>query len=551
MRRFTGLLAFVAILLMTRAPARADQTYTAQVPFQANSLSMWKNGANGMSQAVPLTTSWNDPFDASASTKVAVLGHFSVGASGGFAGSAGLTLTQYANGGTVAVVYPLTLTLTYPDQATLAPGQTFTLRSSWVPGVPGVAPYLSTKSPSFGLAADAGLNISEAWLHLGLRAFGDWFINDDIFNTSFDINQRLFDTAWLGNGTTNLFNGELTVKVKQPTLNTSGYASGGATGIQTSASSDFLSFGGNFTNALVAETNIPHFPKLADSESHSFEGAGISWNYRCLTLEGNLPVNVAQQFQFTPRPKLSLNLSTGQSVPLTAGDSVQLTMPSDGSALKITPVMTLDNQFSNRMQVQIGGGISGFVPNGLTFYPFSFHGRVGWGTGSKTLDYSLPALSLVDLGQVYTASVYDQTFPLGGFTPRTLSDIVIAPVAPPPPPPPPTLTPTDDSYIGFSAGGNSGIPVYEVLAGYNSTVPGVLDNDTGSVPFTAVPQDIEDPIDPNHYFRLDSLGNLDFSIPQSDVPQDTQFQFPYQITDGQGHFATGNIYIAAGPNGGG
>ena len=58
-------------------------------------------------------------------------------------------------------------------------------------------------------------------------------------------------------------------------------------------------------------------------------------------------------------------------------------------------------------------------------------------------------------------------------------------------------------------------------------------------------------VNPNDfYFRLDSPGNLDFSIPQSDVPQDTQFVYPYQITDGQGRSATGNI-ITADPHSGG
>ena len=57
--------------------------------------------------------------------------------------------------------------------------------------------------------------------------------------------------------------------------------------------------------------------------------------------------------------------------------------------------------------------------------------------------------------------------------------------------------------------------------------------------------------DPDTFFDIDEYGHMNFSMSKSIV--DTlglgQQQFQYQITDGQGHFATGNIYITIGSGG--
>ena len=537
MRRFTGLLAFVAILLMALAPARADQTYTAQAPFQTTE-TMW-NGASGMRQTIPLWTNVNETFDKQEGTDITLLGHFSVGASGTIAADGGLRFSQYANGGTVSVAYPLTLNLTYPDPATLSPGQTFTLSSSWARGVPGADPYMSTNSPSLGLAAAAGLNVSQARLKFSARAFGAWIFNDNIFNIqNQQFNAPLFDTGG-GTGTTHIGRA-VTVQAKKTMLDTSG-SSSSDNSIQSSANSDFVSVSGNITNVLVSL-----FPDLTGFGSNSINLHYVSGSYDFLSLVGTLDINALQAFRFDPHPKVQLNLSTGQTVNFNAGDFVQLTMPSDGSTLRITPVMTLDSAFRNRTIIRLGGGSSG-----LSFIPFSIHARLHTSADTESLDYSLPTVDLLSVGASQDFTTYDQTFPLGAFCPRTLPDFVIKPTLPPPPPTP-TLTPADDSYIGF-ADSISGTPVYRVLTSYTGIpVPGVLANDQSSGDFEAVPQDWHDAQHPDtHYFKLDAFGRVDFAIPQSQVPQDSQFQFPYQITDGQGHFATANIYITVGPNGGG
>jgi hypothetical protein len=54
------------------------------------------------------------------------------------------------------------------------------------------------------------------------------------------------------------------------------------------------------------------------------------------------------------------------------------------------------------------------------------------------------------------------------------------------------------------------------------------------------------PNDPDTYLTIDAAGRVDFSVPESVVNAGVGgFDFQYQITDGQGNFATGTLRIQA------
>jgi hypothetical protein len=56
-------------------------------------------------------------------------------------------------------------------------------------------------------------------------------------------------------------------------------------------------------------------------------------------------------------------------------------------------------------------------------------------------------------------------------------------------------------------------------------------------------------MNPNLFFRLTAAGAIELKFPAGNGVG--QLHFPYQITDGSGNFASGNIYITLPIEGGG
>ncbi len=562
MRHFTGLLALFAILFGL-VGARAD-TVTQYLTFQAQDQGLWDAGSN-RSYAFDLTGNWDAySFDQSTGIKIPSLGHFSAGASGGAdAGRAGLIATAYANSGKVNITYPLTFTLNYPTPSSLSPGQTFTVSSSWSPGTPMATPSLVTKSPSFGVSLNGILEEPNISLDISGRAFGEWIFRDTIFHQSIDFNQTLVDTKDVNPGTKDLFEGILSVAYKQPRINLTGnlvpatfggpqtdlYGLG-ATQSADRSNTGFFTLNGNFSNAIsfVASKllGLPHL-KFTDTIHASTSAfgytCGFSGGYDILSLVGSAGVGMEEEVRFHPNPQVTLYLTDSSgthTVTFPAGGSIQLTMPSDGSSLYINPVVSLDNSFLSR--------VSAYASAALDFYPFDIVCTLSLpGYTLPTLSYSIPPSHLVSV-QSHLGDVYNKTFKLGGFDDQFLSEIVLTP---PPPPPPTPLVANDDFYqAGLMAGTNG--TVYQVIAGYDGSQPSPLANDSGPAGFHAVAQHWQpEPNDPDTYFDLDEFGHMTFSISQSVVNAQGigQQQFQYQITDGQGHFATANINITLGSGG--
>lgn len=517
MRRFTGFLAIIATLL-SLASAQAQKTYTQSVPFSTSNQSMWKPNqtSDGYIYDFDVSNSWEYHGYASKYDHVKLLGTFGGSASFDTKGSAGLRFHAYATSGRVDVNYPGTLTLTYPDPSTLAPGQTFTVKSSWA--LDSTAAEMQTHSPDAGVSLGAFVKSDPMRIHLQAEVFSHNLINNDVLNTTIDFDKTLLDTHNLTQGSYVLIKPNiLSVDYHQPHIETKGVSRFGLPELFSSGGDQFLYVNADFTNALAAALDLPPMT----FNGHWYEGfryanATVDWSF--LDLQGDVPVSLQQHFYFNGTPMVTLNLSSGSPVTFQAGTSVHLTMPADGSPLTITPTVTLDNQFQNRTDVNVGAS--------LEFTPADFRFRVHIDDIWTHHYHFQPVPTIVYGANLLTVPVYNQEFTLGGFSPQTLPAFTLTRVDTTP------LVANDDSYT---------FPVYTMDV---TASTGVLLNDTGPSGFHAVVATLTNDV---AKLYLQSDGSFHFATPDTSGPH--QYNFSYQITDDQGHFATANISVTVGGGG--
>jgi hypothetical protein len=527
MRRFTGLFALIAILL-SLASVQAQQTYSQPVTFSTSNQSMWSPslGTAGYSYDLPLTRSWFLIDGSSSYRHVPILGRFGGGASIISFGKAGLDFNAYATSGSVDVSYPLTLTLTYPDSGTLSPGQTFTVSSAWVP----TGGTLNTHSPDAGVSLNAILQSNPLDIYVKAVAFSHNVISDEVVNIPLDINKRLFDSHTLTQGSTDIVPGILSVAYHLPVVTTKGGPSAGGTAISTSGQDDFLTITGDISNALAKLLDLPPF---AGGFSKGYKYANCFVNYAFLDLQAQIPIALAQNFQFTPQPTVTLNLSSGSPVTFQAGQSVQLTMPADGSPLTVTPSVGLNNQFTNRTHVKVGGQLN------FTLLDVEAGAHVS-GLFTKTFNWQpLPTLTLLGGlfgfgGTILDVNVYNQTFQLGGFSSQSLPAFTVTPVDNTP------LVANDDYYNATTTDG--------VNYTLDVPAPGILANDTGPSGFHA-DDFVGTTADGIFAITIDTNGHFNFQNVQSVQGAAGQYVIPYTIRDNQGDSTTANIYVTIGGGG--
>lgn len=548
MRRITGVLALCAILLGL-AGAHAD-TITQRFNFQTTQ-SLW-NTTDTLKASRDLTGRWDEiTFHPEAGFYISGLGHFSVGVDGAVrAGRAGLIATAYADGGTVTVKYPMTLTMTYPDPKTLKAGQSFQITSSWTPGAGNANPSLTTKSPKLGAKIEGvlkgGLDID-----LALRAFGEWW-RPSLIHRSVDFCETLLDTQNISAGK-HSYKGILSFEYTQPKINLTNvpapyspdlFAIGNTPNADNySGIPGFFLLEGNISNAIgyvvgMATNGEPI--KFSDDLDYTFLDAGFTGSYNFASLIAAAGVGLQEEVRFKPIPKITLYITgtNGTStVEFPAGGSTSVTMPADGSGISLDPVVSLDNTFYNRLTC--------FGSADLSLFPFDFTARIhvpGY-SSSRVGDSVSPirlATTSADLGDLY-----NETFKLG-FDPLSGKGVYLVPPVVKNTP----LVANDDYYTAYQTGGIKG-PVWRVLAGYVNTPAGPISNDTGPAGFDIVPQRWQpDPNDPDTYLTINQNGSMDFSVSQAIVNSGIgQFSRTYQIKDRKGNLVTGHIYITVGGGG--
>src|SRR5205085_7842067 len=110
-------------------------------------------------------------------------------------------INAFATSGHVDVVYPMKLTLTYPDPTTLNPGETFTVSSSWEPDRNADKPAsLKTRSPNAGVSVRDIINLDQAQIEFRVKAFSHTIFHDWLAIPSFHVDEELFNTDTLFEG---------------------------------------------------------------------------------------------------------------------------------------------------------------------------------------------------------------------------------------------------------------------------------------------------------------------------------------------------------------
>src|SRR5262249_47970592 len=136
---------------------------------------------------------------------------------------------------------------------------------------------------------------------------------------------------------------------------------------------------------------------------------------------------VGQSFRFDPTPKLSLQLSNGQTINLNAGQSAPLTFPTvaagaSSNDLTITPSYSLDNQLANETDLIITPSYN------LTPLDVGFSGSLDAGALGT---WHLPSVELKPAGTLswspgdISVPLFNQSFPLQGFNSSTTSPFTI------------------------------------------------------------------------------------------------------------------------------
>src|SRR5262249_43711817 len=256
----------------------------------------------------------------------------------------------------------LTITLTYPDNGVLYPGDAYTISAAYVPDS---GTTMTTTSPSAGFKAAVPVSIQA---HLSAEVE---LANSDLFNATLldippisqtvpllDTDDHIFRSLVsfagsfaLGKATQNVITG----KFHDPVINTTGTLQPDHS-LTSSGSDRFLALKGDITNLIFLLLDLP-----AVNRDFSVAGADLHAGFHFLDLSEDNDFSLFQRFQFTPWPAITLQLSTGQSVTLHAGETVTLTMPAVGAgaaanSVTLTPTTALDNTFSNTTGITFAPG---------------------------------------------------------------------------------------------------------------------------------------------------------------------------------------------------
>jgi probable HAF family extracellular repeat protein len=368
-------------------PSGVTQVQAMRTPFQTSGQSIWESGFQGLKD-LNYTLLSVGPWSWGPNTYGGNIDLFGVSGSYGLTvgtqGSASVIIHTGGTLGSLAVRYPVTVKLQFPDMQDIAPGQSFLVSSSYY------------RDPSCGFTT-APFN-PRAWVEAKLKAtntlslaasastsgppsetlfnFNQSLLPDDLQNINED--DIIFDTAdYLSSSAPYKFDiddyvvyGELKLpqltahgSLNDPYANPYGQMNG-------SAIDWFLQFQASITNAIAEIWGV----SLTFDEQESVGGFDAEVSGSLIQLLLGLQFDIEQNFTFVPQPQITLNFQsattwtdpqgvshTGTQAVFNAGDSIRITMPtgSDPSVV-VTPVYSLANQFTNQtnLETQFGAAFN-------------------------------------------------------------------------------------------------------------------------------------------------------------------------------------------------
>ncbi len=301
----------------------------------------------------------------------------------------GLYLKSRVSGNSVAVNYPIHVSLNYPDQ--VLPGRPFTVTTSWSADP---SASVQTQMGLATLAAQAQLNVGFK-LDASAKCFGDNLFDGNVLDFSLNNTLPLIDTSLffyavppdktsadvrgIRKSLPSNSDPVLAVHLQAPYVHTVGapgsvndYKTKGGTAVSLS----YLAL--NPPDAALANPNASYARAMDDLLSikgdvtNYFAGGKLSWNRAfgagapgfslkgqtsILDLYSQVDMNMLQEATFLPRPKITLTTSDGQVVTNELGSPLTLTMPTNGNTLSITPSISFDNSFTGSTYMAFTGGV--------------------------------------------------------------------------------------------------------------------------------------------------------------------------------------------------
>jgi hypothetical protein len=336
-------------ILLAAVGLQAAQTYQRDVTFQATGQSLFMGDK---SAGYNFSKSWNESKSASDSINTYLLGSWGGGFDASCSGGMSLGFTGTVRDAAIDILYPITVTMTYPDNGVLYPGDTFTISTAFAPDA---AATMSMSSLSANLKVNARLHGSfslDAWLELASEDVFD----DEICGIGFDTGTKtLFDTGWRDSWDKK-FGDYMTLHVEKPSITATGSLSG--TKLVASGRSKFATMNGNITNMACKLAGIPEPNKKGSYDI----GVTASYDTKLASLETDMAISLGQDVTFTPTPTVMLTLSTGQVVTLPIGKTITFTMPSVPAGTKtndiaFTPQCTLPSTVAGTTKMILGSGL--------------------------------------------------------------------------------------------------------------------------------------------------------------------------------------------------
>jgi hypothetical protein len=248
----------------------------------------------------------------------------------------GLGLQAHATAGLLNVEYPMYVTIEYPYWGSLRAGQKIAVKTSYAPER---TAHMWSDNPRFFAKLTA-----RADLEAGVGAFAEVFSNTIgplpswgfvAVHNSYDV----FDTdeVFKSGEWTTFTIGPASGRARVPNLTASGELGSpeNPKALSSYRSDGFLDVGVNVTN-LVSEALAG--VKLSDTLS----AFPLFVEYHILEFAPSLGAAAEQGLQFVPLPRIEFkidNNGTTSTVSVDAGQTLELRMPDDGSALRITPTI--------------------------------------------------------------------------------------------------------------------------------------------------------------------------------------------------------------------
>jgi hypothetical protein len=184
-----------AISFQTPSPVQAQtQSTKTNLPFSTTGQPVWAPGMNNLDYTWSAKKSWGPAGGSIGGTfSAGPFGEFGAWAGAHTSGKAGLDLFAGHSGGTVSVDYPIDLTISYPANGLLYPGDPFSITTSYVRQPTGQ--QLTTEPPTTRVKLQGTL-IGNFSVSAGAEAFSRSLFDGDIVNVSVNEDKStIFDTS--------------------------------------------------------------------------------------------------------------------------------------------------------------------------------------------------------------------------------------------------------------------------------------------------------------------------------------------------------------------